>query len=131
MEAFQGRKTLSVWQAQAKQDIPLCFVQETGRAAPLVLGSQGAGAIEGAVARHDRCTQGSQALSGPPDPWRTEKSCASSHNSWGQDRGGGSQRSQLLWGKGGGCHFAKASCRTGQGVANMIPLVFGVFKGPG
>lgn len=28
-------------------------------------------------------------------------------------------------------HTAKASCRTGQGVANMTPLVFGVFKGQG
>lgn len=30
-----------------------------------------------------------------------------------------------------GCYKAKASCRTEQGVANMTPLVFGVFKGQG
>lgn len=41
----------------------------------------------------------------------------------------GSQWSQLLWSW--GCHTAKASCRTGQGIANTTPLVFGVFKGQG
>lgn len=32
---------------------------------------------------------------------------------------------------GWGCHTDKASCRTGQGAANMPPFVFGVFKGQG
>lgn len=52
MEASWGRKKKnpSVRQAQAKWSIPLCFVQEMGRAAPLVLGSR-AGGIEGAVGK--------------------------------------------------------------------------------
>lgn len=63
-------------------------------------------------------------------PWSSGKSCASpSHDSWGQGQGGGSQWSELLWG--GECHTAKASCRTGQGVATMTPLLSGVFKDQG
>jgi len=49
MEASWG-KNPSVRQAQAKQGIPLCFVQEMGRAAPLILGSR-AGAIKGTVGK--------------------------------------------------------------------------------
>lgn len=60
--------SLSFRRAHAKQSIPLCFVQETWRAAPLVLESQGAGAPGLWLARQDGHTQGIQAPSGPPPP---------------------------------------------------------------
>lgn len=50
-------------------------------------------------------------------------------DSWGQGWRGRSQWKLLLLGW--RCHTAKAPCRAGQGVANMTPLISGVFKGQG
>lgn len=119
------KKNPSVRQALAKQGIPLCFVQEIGRAAPLVLGSR-AEATGGTVGKAKQMQPGhphspSQAPGG-------QKRCASC-NSWGRGQAGGRQWGQLLWNR--GCHMAKASCRTGQRVANMTDTlgIWGSSKG--
>lgn len=125
MEASWGKKSPSVRQAYAKQGIPLCFVWEMGKAAPLVLGSR-AGAIEGTAGK------ARQAPRAPADPFQApggQRKVVLLPATPGDRAVEAGQWSPLL--QSGGCHTAMASCRTGQEAANMIPLVCGAFKGQG
>lgn len=78
--------------------ITLCFIQETGRAAPLVLRVTGSRSyIDAAGKTTDLLkTAGPQVHRHlPSGPLKKEESCAVACDSWAQGWGGGSSRRQL------------------------------------